>query len=114
MSTLFGSFVERFARLRQGDWVERAACRGADPALFFPHDRGDHDNACQEGFACERVKLARARAICRGCPVRRECLAYALRSFQKEGVWGGTTPQERGRCRDVERLLARLDQLEIA
>jgi WhiB family transcriptional regulator, redox-sensing transcriptional regulator len=69
------------------DWMVSSACRGADPRLFFP-DPDEH------GYA--RAGLtARAKAICAHCPVRGECLAYALATRQKHGVWGGTTEQER-------------------
>jgi len=36
-----------------------------------------------------------ARAGCRGCPARAECLDYALTADERWGVWGATTPQER-------------------
>lgn len=36
-----------------------------------------------------------AKAVCRGCPVRSECLAYALAARERAGVWGGLTPDER-------------------
>jgi hypothetical protein len=36
------------------------------------------------------------RRICRGCPVRRDCLATAL-TRHEWGVWGGTTEHERER-----------------
>lgn len=41
------------------------------------------------------------RRICAACPVRVECLAYAmdresgLRADHRAGMWGGRTPQER-------------------
>jgi WhiB family redox-sensing transcriptional regulator len=40
-----------------------------------------------------------ARAVCEACPVRRECLAYALASAELVGVWGGTDAVERCRLR---------------
>ena len=41
------------------------------------------------------AQVAQAKAICAGCPVRRQCLAFALRTHQVHGVWGGLTEQER-------------------
>ncbi|MGW7054384.1 WhiB family transcriptional regulator [Streptomyces sp. NPDC054887] len=38
---------------------------------------------------------AAAKEICGRCPVTRQCLAYALRSGQRSGVWGGLGEQER-------------------
>ena len=74
-----------------GDWVEQAACAGVDPALFFP-DRG--------------ASLADARQVCAGCPVRVECLEYALEAGEKFGVWGGTSEKER-RAMRRQRLAVR-------
>ena len=61
------------------DWTSRAACRGADPDALFV-----------QGAAQNRAKL-----ICRGCPVRTECLADALDNRIEFGVWGGMTERER-------------------
>ena len=40
---------------------------------------------------------AAAVKVCRECPSQIQCLTYALETRQGEGIWGGTTPQERGR-----------------
>src|SRR5260370_38817788 len=66
-------------------WRSAAACRFADPDLFFP--------VSSSGQALEQV--AEAKAICARCPVRRECLAFAQRTGQLHGVWGGMSEQER-------------------
>ena len=63
----------------EDQWRSMAACRSADPDLFFPVSSSGQSLA-QE---------AEAKAICAGCPVRRECLAFALRTHQAYGVWGG-------------------------
>lgn len=63
-------------------WQDRGACREVDPDLFFP-GKGE--------------PVDPARRICAGCPVRAECLAYALAASGPAlvGVWGGTTERER-------------------
>jgi WhiB family transcriptional regulator, redox-sensing transcriptional regulator len=61
------------------DWTTRAACKGTDPDELFV-----------QGAAQNRAKL-----ICRGCPVRTECLADALDNGIPFGVWGGMTERER-------------------
>ena len=66
-------------------WAASGACRHSDPELFFP--------VTTTGAAASQV--ARAKAVCRGCPVRDECLEFALDSGQAFGVWGGTTGEER-------------------
>jgi WhiB family transcriptional regulator, redox-sensing transcriptional regulator len=67
------------------DWWRSAACREADPELFFPV--AAHGPGAGE--------IARAKAVCAACRVRRQCLQYALATRQVHGVWGGTTEDER-------------------
>jgi WhiB family redox-sensing transcriptional regulator len=69
------------------DWRGEAACRDADPELFFP------DGDIRSGQA--QVKTA--KLICRGCPVSATCLNWALASGQEAGIWGGLTEDERRR-----------------
>lgn len=33
--------------------------------------------------------------VCRRCPVRADCLEFALRTRQPQGIWGGLTHQQR-------------------
>jgi WhiB family transcriptional regulator, redox-sensing transcriptional regulator len=66
-------------------WRLLAACRSADPDLFFP--------ISSSGESVAQVR--RAKAICARCLVRRDCLAFALRTKQADGVWGGMSEQER-------------------
>jgi len=69
----------------EDQWRSMAACRSADPDLFFP--------ISSSGLSM--AQEAEAKAICAGCRVRRECLAFALRTHQAHGVWGGLSEQER-------------------
>lgn len=82
-------------------WLARAACAGLDPAeadrLFFRSPKS-------------------GRLLCRGCPVREECLEYALDQGDdddSDGVYGGTTKGERARIRyqRASRALTREDAL---
>jgi WhiB family transcriptional regulator, redox-sensing transcriptional regulator len=73
------------ARLIEGNWRTLAACLSGDPDLFFP--------VSSAGRSLEQV--AEAKAVCACCLVRRRCLAFALRTRQEHGVWGGLTPEER-------------------
>jgi WhiB family transcriptional regulator, redox-sensing transcriptional regulator len=66
-------------------WRSLAACRFADPDLFFPISSSGPSVA----------QVVQAKAICAGCPVQRQCLAFALRTHQVHGVWGGLSEQER-------------------
>jgi len=69
-------------------WQWRAACRGEDSGLFFPP--GELENKDQR-LARER----KAKGICAICPVRIECLEYAVRIREPHGIWGGLTELER-------------------
>ena len=71
----------------RADWRDEAACRDADPELFFPD--GDIRSA--------RAQVKMAKLICRGCPVSATCLSWALASGQQAGIWGGMTEDERRR-----------------
>jgi WhiB family redox-sensing transcriptional regulator len=66
-------------------WMRFGACQEEDPELFFPI--GPPARAAAQADA--------AKAVCGRCAVRRECLSYALRARQEDGIWGGTTGEER-------------------
>jgi WhiB family transcriptional regulator, redox-sensing transcriptional regulator len=70
-------------------WMSRGACRQADPGLFFPV-------AAEAGGAARRA--AAAKAVCRLSAVRENCLSYTLET-KPEGIWGGTTMEERRAAR---------------
>lgn len=71
------------------NWRAASACLNADPDLFFPVAVGT--------AASKQVSLA--LRLCQGCQVRQHCLDFAMQSGEKEGIWGGTTPEERIRAR---------------
>jgi len=71
------------------DWRHRAACRDFDPELFFP--------VSETGPGARQV--AQAKAVCARCPVRAECLDYALDNGLDHGIFGGLTEQERRKVR---------------
>jgi len=76
--------VARFiAQLNVGEWVERAACRGAGPRLWFP---------TTNGITAESTA---ARAICAECPVVDECRDYGVAHEPRWGIWGGLNAKER-------------------
>jgi WhiB family redox-sensing transcriptional regulator len=54
-----------------GSWQQRARCRAEDPELFF---------------AAGATQEQRAKAVCRACLVRWECLAHALGGRVEHGV----------------------------
>lgn len=73
-------------------WRAAGACRSADPDLFFP--------VSTSGRAITQIETA--RRLCASCLVKRECLDFAMDTMEAEGIWGGTTPDERIRIRRQE------------
>ena len=88
-------FREEGNELQEVSW-DAAACRGAEPDLFFPIS--SHD------------VMTRARALryCESCAVRLDCLRVALTDPTLVGIWGGTDETERARMRrsQTDRSLA--------
>jgi len=78
------------------NWRSAGACLSADPDLFFP---------ISSTGPAER-QVARAKKVCAGCSVRRECLEFALSNNQIYGIWGGTTADDRQRERRRKRRAA--------
>ncbi|MFE1950859.1 MULTISPECIES: WhiB family transcriptional regulator [Streptomyces] len=67
------------------EWLDRAACVGEDPELFFP----------VSGSGPSLTQIRRAQAVCDRCPVTWQCLDLALGMRHASGVWGGTTESDR-------------------
>ena len=83
--TQYHDALRRAAPAAGENWRALAACRIADPDLFFP--------VSEVGRGLDQA--ARAKAVCAGCRVREQCLAFALRTRQVHGIWGGLTERER-------------------
>jgi WhiB family redox-sensing transcriptional regulator len=73
------------------NWRDDIACRDADPDLFFPIGT--------TGTALRQID--EAKRICRVCPAQIRCLSWALDNGVTDGVWGGTTPDERRAIRSL-------------
>lgn len=65
-------------------WMRQANCLDQDPELFFPIGK--------TGSSVHQIQDA--KAVCSECPVRIECLNKAV-SIDAEGIWGGTTEDDR-------------------
>jgi WhiB family transcriptional regulator, redox-sensing transcriptional regulator len=76
------------------NWQDLAACRDAEPDVFFP--------VGPAGPALAQIEAA--RCVCRSCPVRAACLAWALDQGVGSGVWGGATEDERRAIRQATRV----------
>lgn len=77
------------------------ACATTDPELFFPISYGPA--AAQQ--------IAAAKAVCGPCPVRAGCLQDALDNERRDGIWAGTTPDERKGLYPVRQVV--LDRPEL-
>ena len=68
-------------------WQDAGAYRGKDIVLFFGPD-GERQPE-------REVRERKAKAVCAACPVRAECLTYAVSRPEKYGTWGGLNEEER-------------------
>jgi WhiB family redox-sensing transcriptional regulator len=57
------------------------------PDLFFSDEEKDWGQKMTDTYAAKR--------LCSGCPVKLECLQYALAAPERDGVWGGLSTGER-------------------
>lgn len=63
-------------------WQDDALCAQVGDDFWFPEKGGS---------------TREAKGVCGRCPVRAECLAYALEHDERFGVWGGMSERERRR-----------------
>ena len=63
-------------------WQDEALCAQVDGDMWFPEKGGT---------------TREAKRICAACPVRADCLEYALARKESFGVWGGLSERERNR-----------------
>jgi WhiB family transcriptional regulator, redox-sensing transcriptional regulator len=75
------------------DWHDGAACRHAPMDVTW--------------FPTRAYDAGPAKAVCRTCPVRVECLAWAMKQGRRlEGIWGGLDEAGRLRLRRVRAVRA--------
>lgn len=67
------------------DWRALGACRLEDGDLFYPAGTS----------AQHQPQIARAKDVCRACPVIQQCLTWALQTAEPHGIYGGLTDDER-------------------
>ncbi len=65
-------------------WMAHGVCRGRDADDWYPEKKAQQLKPLQ---------------LCHSCPVRVECLLYALRHNEVHGIWGATTAVERAAMR---------------
>ena len=69
-------------------WQIKGSCRGPQASVFFPPAQFERKDEKLD-------RESRAKAICRTCPVKRECLDYAVSIREAHGIWGGLNEVER-------------------
>lgn len=74
-------------------WQDLAACAGMDTDMFFPRENA---GGSRKGITGEKDRVSVAKQVCAGCPVRLECLEFAI-DHDCYGIWGGMDARERGR-----------------
>lgn len=80
--------------MKRDHWREDAACLDADMDIFFPNRNNAED------------RWDRAKALCKQCTVKKECLSLVMHLEEHDdrwGVFGGLTPMERRVLRDKQR-----------
>ena len=81
---------------RPPDWMAEGACVGhPHPEDFYPTD-------------ANKTAAAHALAVCKTCPVSRQCLLFAL-EHKEQGVWGGATQWERSNIKRRPGWRARIE-----
>ena len=80
--------VPQFSTTLSTEWQQRGRCRAIDSEIFFPPPHFEHKPE-------REAREAQAKAICADCPVRVECLTWALEVREAHGVWGGASEGDR-------------------
>lgn len=70
------------------NWMDEAACTNHPHAEWWFPSSGN---------------MSAAAAVCARCPVRLECLDYAITNEIEEGCWGGLSAKERSKTARAHR-----------
>jgi WhiB family transcriptional regulator, redox-sensing transcriptional regulator len=82
MSSQIGRLLQIVVDAAELNWMDQARCGEIGGDEWFPEKGGS---------------TAQAKAICRACEVRAECLEYALEHHEHWGIWGGLSGPQRRR-----------------
>ena len=83
------TYLELMVAIRKNDGVECSQV----PDIFFPEDWSKGQGA----------DILLAKQICNRCPVRMQCLEYAMTAEDEQGLWGGLTQFERRQLRSLSK-----------
>ena len=76
----------------QPNFKGKQACKDQDWTVIPPRERTDMSKQEYD------EKVGAQKVVCAGCPVKGQCLTYALK-VRVQGVWGGTHDKDRGLLR---------------
>jgi hypothetical protein len=97
-------------RLSPPAWSHRAACARTGNTDAYLEQMFSEESSSDEVLG----PVLAMKMLCLDCPVRPECLTWALEQEDaeyREGIFGGLTPRERGQIADdVTAGLALLDE----
>jgi len=67
------------------EWMADGLCQQVDGEVWYPEKGSSNRDA---------------KRVCLACPVKAECLQYALDNDEQFGVWGGLSSAERRKLRE--------------
>lgn len=79
------------------------SCSGQDPRMWYAHASRDDGANYSEKYKKAQEDTKVAKAICKTCPIKIECLSYAL-YHEGHGIWGGKTERERNAIRRLLKI----------
>jgi WhiB family transcriptional regulator, redox-sensing transcriptional regulator len=90
-----GSSIKRMDGIKAPYFDGSQVCAQVDPELFFP-----------DSSAEIQVNLRTVKPLCKSCEFQEACLEYALKHPELQGIWAGTTDNERRLIRRYKRKSA--------
>lgn len=78
------------------EWHSQARCRELPQEMFFGKDN-DVTSLKRHRPTLTMPEEKRAKAVCDRCPVKQQCMVWALVNHEEYGVWGGMSQRDRQR-----------------
>lgn len=113
--SMMGRQVSILETINTASFLPRTDSTGPMPECRIQSLGGTLPDEQAEDFHAEELGLpsmqarARAKAVCRRCPLQEECLTAAVDRGEAWGIWGGLEPKERrnpSRVRQEMRAIA--------
>lgn len=73
------------------DWREDARCASLPKDVFFSYSDSNKGGPRNQ----REIRVRKARAVCRLCPVIDKCYEFAVKNNEPHGIWAGTLPEQR-------------------